>query len=342
MAVYVTVLIALLTSVIQPASSQLSTSCNPIINSTCPPDPALSATFAYDFGALDESVDFSTASWWHPWINYSESGVMLSFNRSGVAPTLTTNFYIMFGRVEVVIKTAAGQGIISDVILQSDDLDEIDLEWVGGSPTQVQTNYYSPKGKAVSYSQAYAAEIGSNLQTAYHSYVVDWNADRIIWHVDGKVIHQVNSANNDQYPQTPMRLTLGIWAGGDPGNYPGTINWAGGVTDYTQGPFNLSVKSVNIADYSSGVNYTYKDHTGSWSSIGSVNGTVHPNATAAANNHTISVFASASPAFSTPIALTFYIKAKFNKYYQYCLFRRHREYKSCIFVSPGRFYIEFE
>ncbi|KAK5140573.1 hypothetical protein LTR04_002936, partial [Oleoguttula sp. CCFEE 6159] len=266
----------------------LSTSCNPLINSTCPPDPALSATFAYDFGALGESVDFSTASWWHPWISYSGSGVMLSLNRSGVAPTLTTNFYIMFGRVEVVIRTAAGQGIISDVILQSDDLDEIDLEWVGGSPTQVQTNYYSPKGKAVSYSQAYIAEIGTDLQNTYHSYVIDWNADRIIWHVDGKAIHQVNSANNDQYPQTPMRLTLGIWAGGDPGNYPGTINWAGGVTDYTQGSFNLSVKSVNIADYSSGVNYTYKDHTGSWSSTGSINGTVHANGTAAANNNTIS------------------------------------------------------
>lgn len=49
------------------------------------------------------------------------------FGSSG-APTLISNKYIFFGKVEVVVQAAPGSGIITCVVLGSDCEDEID--WV--------------------------------------------------------------------------------------------------------------------------------------------------------------------------------------------------------------------
>jgi len=65
-----------------------------------------------------------------------------------------------------------------------------------------------------------------------------------------------------------MGVRLGIWAGGDPtANSNGTVEWAGGVTNYKQGPFTMTVASLYIEDFSTGKSYTYGDKTGSWESI---------------------------------------------------------------------------
>jgi len=72
------------------------------------------------------------------------------------------------------------------------------------------------------------------------------------------------------YPQTPMTVRLGIWAGGDPGLSNGTIEWAGGITDFTKGPYTMYVQSAKISDFSTGRSYVYGDRTGSWQSIKSV------------------------------------------------------------------------
>ncbi len=55
-------------------------------------------------------------------------------------------FYIHYGRVEVVAQVAPGTGIVSSAVLLSDDLDEIDLEiqWKQHRDTvpKGQNNYY--------------------------------------------------------------------------------------------------------------------------------------------------------------------------------------------------------
>lgn len=52
----------------------------------------------------------------------------------------------MFGRVDIQLKAAPGAGIVSSFVLQSDTLDEIDWEWLGADPDEVQSNYFG-KGK---------------------------------------------------------------------------------------------------------------------------------------------------------------------------------------------------
>lgn len=70
-----------------------------------------------------------------------------------------------------------------------------------------------------------------------------------------------------------MNLRLGIWAGGDPSEPNGTIEWAGGVTDFSKAPFTMTVKSVRVSDASRGTTYKYGDETGSWQSIQVLNNT---------------------------------------------------------------------
>ncbi|MCJ1248766.1 hypothetical protein MMC30_005985 [Trapelia coarctata] len=271
-------------STIDLAVGQTFTKCNPL-QGTCPADPALGSSQLFDFTKGSSSA-FSAAG--AP--SYDSNGASFSVAKSGDAPTITSNWYIMFGHVEVVMKAAPGVGIVSSMVLQSDDLDEVDFEWLGADNTQVQSNYFG-KGNTGSYNRgAFHANPGN--QNGFHTYTVDWTANQIVWQIDGVTVRALTQANAEpnQYPQTPMQLKLGIWSGGDPSNAPGTITWAGGSTNYGAGPYTMQVKSVKAIDYSTGKEYTYGDTSGSWQSIKSNGGTINSSGSGAG-----SVAVSAAP-----------------------------------------------
>jgi hypothetical protein len=207
---------------------------------------------------------------------YDSSGVKFTVAKSGDAPQLTSLFYIMFGRVEITMKSAPGAGIVSSLVLESDDLDEIDMEWLGADDTEVQTNYFG-EGQTASYNRGQFNPAANN-QGDYITYTIDWTADRIVWSVGGTVVRTLsyNDANG-QYPQTPMQVKFGSWSGGDPSNPPGTISWARGPTDYSKGPFSMSVRSIVVTDYSTGKSYRYGDTSGTWQSIVAADGKVNGN-----------------------------------------------------------------
>src|SRR5271170_2803603 len=75
--------------------------------------------------------------------------------------------YLFFGTVTATLEAAEGAGIVSAFILQSDDLDEIDWEWLGGATTDVQSNYFS-RGNTSTYDRG-ATHAVSSPQTSYHS-----------------------------------------------------------------------------------------------------------------------------------------------------------------------------
>ncbi|KAL5615366.1 hypothetical protein BROUX41_005414 [Berkeleyomyces rouxiae] len=251
------------------ASAQTWTSCNPLTTS-CPADPALGMTIDVDFtqGEVNSFYAGGTPT-------YDREGVHFSVTKSGDAPQLNSAFYIMFGRVEVTLKAAPGVGIVSSVVLQSDDLDEIDLEWLGGRSDEVQLNYFG-KGIVSSYNRGTVSKV-EDTQGTWHTYTIDWTSERIIWAVDGTELRSLayDDAETNQYPQSPMQVKFGSWSGGDPANQAGTIAWAGGTTDYTQGPYTMLVQSIVVADYSTGTEYNYTDNSGSWQSIDAIGGAVN-------------------------------------------------------------------
>lgn len=247
--------------------AQTYSTCNPLQGS-CPADPALGTTSEVSFTSASSDYTETGNS-----VSYGSGGAQLTVSASGDNPTLTSQWYIMFGKVDFVFKSAPGTGMVSSAILLSDDLDEIDWELLGADSSQAQSNYFG-KGVTGAYGRGGFSSIPSS-QTDYNTYTIDWNAERILWQINGATMRTLTYEEAaGQYPQTPMQVKIGAWAGGDPSNAEGTIEWAGGPIDYSAGPYSMYVQSVNVQDYSTGSEYKYDGSSGSWQSITAVGGTV--------------------------------------------------------------------
>lgn len=271
-------------------SAQTWSTCNPLESTSCEPDTALGMSVHVDFTQGEVNSFAASGS-----PTYDDNGVSFTVSQSGDAPQLASLFYIMFGRVEITMKAAPGAGIVSSLVLQSDDLDEIDIEWLGASPDEIQSNYFG-KGQTTTYNRGQFHDV-TGTQSEWITYTIDWTQDRVIWMAGGTAVRTLNyaDAENDQYPQTPMQVKFGAWSGGDSSNAAGTIKWAEGPTDYTQGPFTMQVQSIQVTDYSTGSEYKYTDTSGSWESIEAVGGEVNGNA----NGDSITVTATASGTTAT-------------------------------------------
>jgi beta-glucanase (GH16 family) len=106
-------------------------------------------------------------------------------------------------------------------------------------------------------------------QTETHTYALNWTAEAITWIIDSKPVRTLKfgDANGGKtFPQTPCNVRIGNWAGGDSKD-KGTVEWAGGVPDYTKGPFTMTIDSVKVINYSPGTEYKWTDKTGSHDSI---------------------------------------------------------------------------
>ena len=255
------------------AFAQTFTDCNPT-EKTCPKDTGLNHnTFTSDFQTDGASASWTAAA--YSTIKYGGDGAEFSISGPKQAPTIETDFYIFFGRVDVKMKAAKGTGIVSSIVFESDDLDEIDWEFIGSDTTHVQSNFFG-KGNTTAYNRVQYIDVDSPQDT-FHTYSVDWNSDRINWIIDGSIVRTLTFDNaltvgGKNYPQTPMRIKLGNWCGGCKGMPDGTITWAGGNTTFDAAPYTMVVESVTIQNYNPADSYEYSDKTGDWQSIKIVNG----------------------------------------------------------------------
>ncbi|CAL5866990.1 uncharacterized protein PFLUO_LOCUS1202 [Penicillium psychrofluorescens] len=247
------------------ANAQTYTKCNPL-TTTCPPDVGTTESHL--------NFDFTQASALDMWtttagkVTTGPNGAEFTIAERGDAPTIQTSFNIFFGEVSVTMKAASGQGIVSSIVLESDDLDEIDWEALGGYTSKIETNYFG-KGETGNYNRFTWAQV-SDPQDEFHTYTVNWSKESIIFSIDGAVVRTLTyseASGGSQYPQTPMTVRIGIWAGGDPANAPGTIQWAGGVTNYADVPFTMYIKDVSIVNANPAKSYTYQGNSGSYESI---------------------------------------------------------------------------
>jgi len=258
---------ALVAAVMNGAFAQTFTDCNPM-DKTCPADPALGKTVTIDFtkGASDQfTLAEGTSLEYDP-----TNGAQFKMSTELQAPTISSNWYIMFGKVEVEMQASPGKGIVSSLVLESDDLDEIDLEWLGGDTTEVESNYFG-KGNTTSYTRALYHKV-SAPQSGMHTYTIDWDKDSIKWSIDGaltRTLAYADALGGQNYPQTPMRVKLGNWDGGSSTSPAGTVQWAGGLTDWSNGAsYTMQVKSMTITDYTTtGSEYVWSDKSGSYESI---------------------------------------------------------------------------
>ncbi|KAL2424575.1 extracellular glycosidase [Exophiala dermatitidis] len=232
MAIYTYLRIALLlgAAVVGLASAD---ACNPL-NGPCPAIPGL-ATSTY---SIDFTQQTTTPSDWiladAATVNYgAPNGANFTFAKRYDAPYIWSRFYVLFGRIEVVLKAAPGAGIITGAVMMSDDLDEIDWEWSGnnfaGPNGKVQTNFFG-KGITGYYDRGSTPAV-NNPQDQFHTYALDWSPDALTWSIDGQNVRTLKNSHATS---------------GDPGNNGATVAWGGGPTNFSQAPFSAYVKSVKI------------------------------------------------------------------------------------------------
>ena len=250
------------------ANAQTWTLCNPM-EKKCDNNPAIAKNFESNFKNGEKALKGwqQTAKG----AEFTEEGVVFSVKKTGDAPTIQSDGYLHYGFVEVTMKAARGAGIVSSIVLESDDLDEVDWEFIGNDATHAQMNYFG-KGNTTVYDRMIMADVPSIEEV--HRYALNWTAESLTWLIDDAPVRTLNygDANGGHnFPQTPCNVRIGIWAGGDSKD-KGTQDWAGGKVDYSQAPFNQVVEKVKIINYSPGKEYEWTDKSGSSESIKVIDG----------------------------------------------------------------------
>ncbi|KAJ1936334.1 putative glycosidase CRH2, partial [Linderina macrospora] len=175
-----------------------------------------------------------------------------SANKAGFGATADASHTIKYGKVTARVKTASvAKGVVSSFIIRDDQSgDEIDFEWVGLSPNQVQTNYYF--NDVLDYTKMVPYDLGKDTSAEFHDYSINWTEDSIVWSVDGKAIRTVNKADTYNatsktyaFPSAESRIAFSIWDGGS--GAQGTADWAGYPTPWNADTiYKMYVDSVTV------------------------------------------------------------------------------------------------
>lgn len=80
---------------------------------------------------------------------------------------------------------------------------------------------------------------------------IDWQPTALTFSIDGKAVRTiqqkdaVDSAGVNQYPNTPSRVQLSLWPAGINSSAPGTVQWSGGLIDWTDADY-ISAGESNV------------------------------------------------------------------------------------------------
>ncbi|KAJ4862004.1 glycosyl hydrolases family 16 domain-containing protein [Trichoderma breve] len=248
--------------------------CDPLKKDAhCPPDPAVASKTSFDFTKATWDDQFT--SFWTVDASTSQDKRQLTFNttdskgaafniwQDSQAPTLTSNKYMLFGKVSVEVQAAKGPGIITAIVLKSDSGDEIDWELLGAFENQAQTNYfYDGQPLFNTYNTTYHLDASSFAST--QKYSIEWTPTNLSFSINNIVRKSWHVGDIPAYkwPQTPMQVKLGIWTVSNSSD-PGTVAWAGGLPNWTghdadKNPYSAYFKTVELEDYTGGCNETAK------------------------------------------------------------------------------------
>lgn len=188
-----------------------------------------------------------------------EESLILAMPKNSGGTIISSTRAVWYGKVSARIKTSHLAGVITAFILYSGAGDEIDYEFVGADLETVQTNFYWES--VLNYTNT------ANLSTTdtfdnFHTYEMDWHEDYVTWSIDnvvGRTLYKNETYNSTtksyQYPQTPSKVDISIWPGGNSTNAPGTIAWSGGEINWDAsdisdpGYYYAIVNEINITCY---------------------------------------------------------------------------------------------
>ncbi|KAG9251194.1 cell wall glucanosyltransferase Mwg1 [Emericellopsis atlantica] len=244
----------------------------------CPPDPGFAGAVAFDFSS-SSSWDNSPDNTWvikdEDLVKFhdDDKALEIKVEKEGQEAWVSSRQYLFFGKVTFEVEAAAGQGIVTALVLKSDSGDEIDWELLGASDKEAQTNYFHD-GDAVpnTYNTTYAM---NTTITDTHVYGIEWTDETLVFSIDDVDVKtwRVGQIPRSKWPQTPMFVALRLWTITSSDD-PGLVTWGGGQPSWDSAPFTATIHRVEIEDYAGGcreienrVEYFYDEHFRAWEDV---------------------------------------------------------------------------
>ena len=122
--------------------------------------------------------------------------------------------------------------------------DEIDIEFLSNNTSVFNTNPFSNEPANTVGHPVYCTYPNGGVSTDWHTYKIEWYADRIIWSVDGVVAR--TETDTALIPAGPMNLHMNMWVPDSswPEAYNANLNY---TTDITQNQvFTTEVDYVSV------------------------------------------------------------------------------------------------
>jgi endo-1,3-1,4-beta-glycanase ExoK len=121
-----------------------------------------------------------------------------------------------YGTYEVRLRSIAASGVVTGFFTYTGPPhgagkrhDEIDFEFMGRAPGQVQLNYFAA-GKG---NHGRDIDLGFNAAETTADYAFQWTPDAIRWFVNRKLVHEVKRSGDEPWPLETGKIYLSIWTG---------------------------------------------------------------------------------------------------------------------------------
>lgn len=208
-------------------------------------------TVSSSFRGLIETFPGNLASFAKEGVNRDSHGTHLVLEKTSAggrpyrSGAFVTARSFAHGRFEAEIRAASGAGVVTGFFLHRDaPRQEIDVELAGGDPRTMLTNvYFNPgdEGAAMTFGYRGAPrkiDLGFDATQDFHLYSIDWRPGRIVWSVDGRVVHERVGWDPTPIPHLPMHLHANLWA-------PRSAEFAGRVNEHTL-PARATFRNVSV------------------------------------------------------------------------------------------------
>jgi endo-1,3-1,4-beta-glycanase ExoK len=174
-----------------------------------------------------------------------------------------SNETVLYGRWEIRMKAAAAPATVSSFFTyypNSSDgspypWKEIDIEVLGNKPDGFQSNIITGCSSDKTTSESFH-DLSSDLSTGFHTYVLDWTPDSVVWRLDGTVLRKDTGGQVDTLRDTAQAYHMNLWASTASG-------WVG-TLDTAQLPVVQVVNWVAYSSYTPGAGTDGGDFTSSW------------------------------------------------------------------------------